>query len=187
LINRKKPIIASNGSGEEHQSFPGAPAGQTGLCWRRWPCPACSGGVSALGHLIRCASADPEIQPVFPEKIAARQIAHLKDWVDQYSHQGEEVLGLPQIGQGSEHIVFLKTESATVFKVTHPKIYGESYYIENDKMAQKNASPLDYLFRLRLWRILFGSAPRDLGITAEGQIVSSHEYILLAIRRLRKK
>ena len=68
--------------------------------------------------------------------------------------------------------------NATVFKATRPQIYGESYYLDpTGKINQKNCSPLEYLIRLRLWKKLFQSAPRDLGITAQGQIISSHKFI----------
>jgi hypothetical protein len=82
------------------------------------------------------------------------------------------------LAEGSEHLVFLNAESATVFKATRPGIFGESYYLDaSGKINQKNCSPLEYLIRLRLWKKLFQSAPRDLGMTNKGQIVSSHEFI----------
>jgi len=76
-------------------------------------------------------------------------------------------------------VVFFNAESATVFKVTRPGIFGESYDLDDaGKINQKNCSPLEYLVRLRLWKKLFQSAPRDLGMTDKGQIVSSHEFIV---------
>lgn len=44
-------------------------------------------------------------------------------------------------------------------------------------MNQRNCSPLEYLSRLRFWKKLFGSAPIALGITDQGSIVSSQNYI----------
>ncbi|HEX3856690.1 MAG TPA: hypothetical protein VHY30_05275 [Verrucomicrobiae bacterium] len=80
--------------------------------------------------------------------------------------------------EGSEHLVFLDAPNATVFKATRPNIFGESYYLDaTGKINQRNCSPLDYLIRLRLWKKLFQSAPRDLGMTAQGQIISSHKFI----------
>jgi hypothetical protein len=64
-----------------------------------------------------------------------------------------------------------------VVKVTRPGIYGESYYLANNVVNQKNCSPLDYLLRLRLWKKLFESAPNPLGITDAGQIVSRHRFV----------
>jgi hypothetical protein len=82
------------------------------------------------------------------------------------------------LAEGSEHLVFLDAENATVFKATRPSLFGESYYLDAaGKINQKNCSPLDYLIRLRLWKKLFQSAPRDLGITDQGQIISSHKFI----------
>jgi hypothetical protein len=47
----------------------------------------------------------------------------------------------------------------------------------NEIIHQRNDSPRQYLMRLRLWKTLFESAPRALGVTAEGQIVSVHQFI----------
>jgi len=57
-------------------------------------------------------------------------------------------------------------------------MFGESYFLDAaGKVNQKNCSPLDYLIRLRRWKKLFLSAPRDLGITNCGQIISSQKFI----------
>jgi hypothetical protein len=87
------------------------------------------------------------------------------------------VMHLPQIAEGSEHRVYLHAGSARVFKATRPGLFGESYFIQNEKIFQKNCRPLEYLARLRLWKHLFGSAPKAHGVTSAGQIVSSHEFI----------
>jgi hypothetical protein len=82
------------------------------------------------------------------------------------------------LAEGSEHLVYLDANSATVFKATRPNIFGESYYLDSaGKINQKNCSPLEYLIRLRLWKKLFQSAPRDLGMTDRGQIISCHNFI----------
>ena len=102
----------------------------------------------------------------------------LKNWTATCGHIPETVMSFPKLAEGSEHLVSLEAENATVLKVTRPNIFGESYYLDAaGKVNQKNCSPLDYLIRLRLWRKLFQSAPRDLGITNYGQIVSSHNFI----------
>ena len=79
--------------------------------------------------------------------------------------------------EGSEHRVYLDAENGRVFKATKPGLFGESYFLKEGKIAQKNCSPFDYIVRLRLWWHVFQSAPEALGITREGQIVSSHEFI----------
>jgi hypothetical protein len=90
----------------------------------------------------------------------------------------ESAISFPKLAEGSEHLVFLDAANATVFKATRPTLFGESYYLNaSGKMNQKNCSPLEYLIRLRLWKKLFQSAPRDLGITDQGQIISSHKFI----------
>jgi hypothetical protein len=73
--------------------------------------------------------------------------------------------------------VFFDVTSSEVVKVTRPGIYGESYYLVNNIVNQKNCSPLEYLLRLRLWKKLFESAPVPIGITPAGQIVSRHKFI----------
>jgi len=84
---------------------------------------------------------------------------------------------LPKIAEGAEHAVFLSAEDARVFKVTLPNTFGESYYLVNGKINQRNCSPLDYLERLRSWEEVFSSSPKPLGITPTGQIVSVQKFI----------
>ena len=75
-------------------------------------------------------------------------------------------------------MVYLDAKNATIYKLTRPNIFGESYYLDPaGKINQKNCSPLEYLIRLRLWKKLFASAPRDLGITDKGQIVTVQKFI----------
>lgn len=75
-------------------------------------------------------------------------------------------------------MVFFDEKNATVFKATRPTLFGESYYLDAmGRINQKNCSPLEYLNRLRIWKKLFQSAPRDLGITDQGQIVSPQKFI----------
>jgi Serine/Threonine/Tyrosine Kinase found in polyvalent proteins len=82
------------------------------------------------------------------------------------------------LDEGSEHLVFLDAPNATVYKATRIGIFGESYYIDSRGIInQKNCSPLEYLTRLRLWKKLFQSAPRDMGMTEQGQIISSQQFI----------
>jgi len=90
---------------------------------------------------------------------------------------GARLLSFPKVAEGSEHQVYLDAEYARVWKVTKPGLFGENYFIENGKIAQKNCTPLDYLIRLRLWSMVFGTAPRAVGMTDHGQIVSVHSFI----------
>jgi hypothetical protein len=98
--------------------------------------------------------------------------------VNSCAHNSESEIYLPKLDEGSEHLVFFDEQNALVFKATRSRIFGESYFLdENGKVNQRNCSPLEYLIRLRLWKKLFHSAPRDLGITEQGQIVSAHQFI----------
>jgi hypothetical protein len=64
-----------------------------------------------------------------------------------------------------------------VWKVTRPGVFGDSYYLVNEIVHQRNNSPREYLMRLRLWKTIFQSAPRAVGVTRLGQIVSIHQFI----------
>ena len=147
------------------------------LCWRAWPCHVCSKGLTPIGRLIRCREANPAFQSSSIEEIIRLEIADLQKWVSECAHTPEVSKELPKISEGSEHLVYLDAKHATVFKTTKIGIFGESYYLDEGKMSQQNCSPLDYLIRLRLWNHVFGSAPKTLGITPNGQIVSFHDFI----------
>lgn len=149
-----------------------------GLRWRPWPCATCSGGITPIGQLFRSGEAGAVLSATSPEEVAVKQIAALKRWIASCSHTVETEIPFPKLDEGSEHLVFLDADNATVFKATHPNIFGESYYLDPaGTICQKNCSLLEYLIRLRLWKKLFQSAPRDLGMTDQGQIVSSHKFI----------
>jgi len=149
-----------------------------GLRWRAWPCSKCSGGITAIGQLFRCSKTGAVISSGTPEEIAASQIAALIQWIDSCGHAVESEISFPKLDEGSEHLVFLDAANATVVKATRPNIFGESYYLDAaGKINQKNCSPLEYLIRLRLWKKLLQSAPLDLGMTRQGQIISSHKFI----------
>ena len=101
----------------------------------------------------------------------------LCQWTKTCPHVVDSTLTFPQVAEGSEHRVYADTANGLVFKATKRGLYGESYFIDSGKVAQKNCSPFDYLARLRLWRHVFRSAPEPLGLTLEGQIISVHEFI----------
>jgi hypothetical protein len=74
-------------------------------------------------------------------------------------------------------LVFLREHDARIFKLTHPGIFGEIYYLREGRTYQRNCSPLEYFIRLHLWEKLFRSAPVPLGIAISGGIVSAQPYI----------
>jgi hypothetical protein len=153
-------------------------ASRQGLCWRAWPCSKCSGGVTAISQLFGSVTASADIPNATPEEVAINQVDVLKKWIASCEHAVQSEISFPKVAEGSEHIVFLDAVNATVFKATRPNIYGESYFLDAaGKINQKNCSPLEYLIRLRLWKKLFAGAPRDLGITEQGQIVSVQKFI----------
>ena len=52
------------------------PSGDEGLRWRSWPCSTCSGGVTAVGHLLTSLPAS-EVVSISPEENAISQIGVL--------------------------------------------------------------------------------------------------------------
>jgi hypothetical protein len=147
------------------------------LCWSAWPCTQCSGGQPPIGYLVDRIGAGSQISAgIPPEEIAATQAADLRRFTQICNHPRLSEVSLPKIAEGSEHLVYLDESTGQVFKATRPGIYGESYYLESNVVNQRNCSPVEYLLRLRLWKKLFESAPKDLGITERGQIVSCHRF-----------
>lgn len=165
---------------ESSDTRPGlcSPASHPRLCWRAWPCAECSGGVTPIGQLFRRIEAGAVLSAGTPEEIAASQIVALDQWIASCNHTVESEIAFPPLDEGSEHLVFLDAPNATVYKATRQNIFGESYFLDSTGiMNQRNCSPLEYIIRLRLWKKLFQSAPRDLGMTEQGQIISSHKFI----------
>jgi hypothetical protein len=73
--------------------------------------------------------------------------------------------------------VFLDAIFGRVWKLTRPTVFGESYYLVEGVVHQKNSSPLEYLVRLTLWTRLFGAGPTAEGMTREGQVVSTDSFV----------
>ncbi|MDQ6630132.1 MAG: hypothetical protein M3Y82_00030, partial [Verrucomicrobiota bacterium] len=141
-------------------------------------CAKCSGGVTPIGQLFSGVKTGAVVSAAFPEEVAATQIAILQKWIASCSHTAKSEITCSELPGGSEHLVFVDAETQTVYKVTRPTLYGDSYFLDaTGKINQQNCSPLEYLIRLRLWKKLFQSAPRDLGISHKGQIISSHQFI----------
>ena len=155
-----------------------ASPGQERLCWRAWPCAACSGGVTPLGHILECLGSSSAIQTNSFEPIVREQIAWLNEWLDKCPHAATTSLNVPRLDEGSEHLVCWDVSPASVLKQTRLGIYGEFYYLdERGMVCQENSWPVEYLIRLRLWEKVFGSAPQPLGLTANAQIISRQKFI----------
>jgi hypothetical protein len=101
----------------------------------------------------------------------------LLQWVQTCPHSAwiDEVF--PKLAEGSEHLVYFESATSHVWKLTRPGIFGDSYYLLNELVNQKNDSPQEYLVRCRLWKTLFQFAPRAIGVTDLGQIVSLQLFI----------
>jgi hypothetical protein len=71
----------------------------------------------------------------------------------------------------------LEPNLGRVWKLTRPTIFGESYYLVEGIVHQKNSSPWEYLVRLKLWTRLFGTGPVAVGMTKEAQMVSVDSFV----------
>jgi hypothetical protein len=150
-----------------------------GFRWRAWPCAACGGGRSTISFLqrsIQTGAALPE-DIHRPEQVAESQSRRLVNWLEGCPHTSWRFDRFSKLAEGSEHLVYFDPERTLVWKLTRPGVFGDSYYLVNDLVHQKNDSPREYLTRLRLWKSVFQSAPVACGLTPAGQIVSTHQFI----------
>jgi hypothetical protein len=99
------------------------------------------------------------------------------EWVESCQHTGERSDALAKLDEGSEHLVYLAPGGTDVLKLTKPGIYGDSYHLVDDRVHQRCCTPCDYLIRLAMLQSTFGFAPRPLGLTKAGQIVSAQRFV----------
>lgn len=101
-------------------------------------------------------------------------------------HTEWSTLSLLRLAEGSEHLVLFDGQPGAaaehrradeVVKITRPGTYGDYYEIIGGKISQFDSTPEEYLLRLRWWEELFSTAPRPLGLTEAGQIVSRQRFI----------
>jgi hypothetical protein len=151
-----------------------------GFRWRPWPCTACAGGITATDFLRRSVQASRSVQQnaLTPEKVAEVQSRILLDWVSDCIHSDWSEAHFRKLAEGSEHLVFLDDMNGFVWKITREGIYGDSYYLVDGIVNQRNCSPLEYLERLEYWPRLFDSGPGAIGISEKGQIVSRDIFVI---------
>jgi hypothetical protein len=92
--------------------------------------------------------------------------AHRMEWIT-----------LPDLAEGSEHLVYFDERCGEVVKVTRPGTYGDYYEIVDGRMTQFDSTPAEYLLRMGWWEKLFSTAPAPIGLTDADQIVSRQTYI----------
>jgi hypothetical protein len=168
-------LLANEQSGHSAGTrYPSAESGE-GFRWRAWPCPACRGGLTPIRHLRRSIQTGATLPEDLdhPEQVADSQAQSLLSWVKSRPHTQWREATFTQPAEGSEHVVYFDSTDAQVWKITRPGVFGDSYYLVNELVHQRNNSPLGYLMRLRLWKTVFESAPRAVGITPQGQIFLS--------------
>ena len=65
-----------------------------------------------------------------------------------------------------------------VIKRTLPGTYGDSFFLNAEgRVCQRCCTPAEYLVRLEMLEINFGFAPRFIGVTATGQIITAQRFI----------
>lgn len=153
--------------------------------WRPWPCQSCGGGSTPLGFLVRRLETSPEVWEI-PGNHDRNQVIdwfkkweaeRLLEWVQGCEHTQWSDMVLPRLAEGSEHLVLLDERTAEVVKVTLPGTYGDYYKIIDGKIHQFDATPTEYLLRMRWWEKLFSTAPDPIGMTETGRIVSRQRFI----------
>ena len=107
----------------------------------------------------------------------ARERAWVVDWVESCEHMAERSDTLARLDEGSEHIVYLATSGEVVVKLTKLGLYGDSYYLVDDRVHQRCCTPCDYMIRLSMLNLTFGFAPNPVGITKAGQIVTLQRFV----------
>lgn len=133
--------------------------------WRPWPCESCRGGASLIDYILRRHETGGEIpggsEDEVIEEMIAREREWVVEWVESCEHTAERSDPLARLDEGSEHIVYLAPGGKEVVKLTKPGVYGDSYY----------------LVRLAMLDDTFGFAPRAVGMTKAGQIVSRQRFV----------
>lgn len=158
------------------------PGDETLVRWRPWPCESCSGGSTALGFLVRSLVSDAKIPSLERNEeidwLKKWESDRLLGWVKSCPHTQWNDLSLPKLAEGSEHLVLFDQMTSEVLKVTRPGTYGDYYEMIGGRISQFDASPTEYLLRMRWWEKLFSTAPAPIGMTESGQIISRQKFIL---------
>ena len=169
------------GHADDHRRDRSQTAGSSLIRWRPWPCESCRGGSTTLGHLAGSVGSSEEVRDAGRnEQIDRRKVLEagwLREWVERCPHTEWCDLILPDLAEGSEHLVFFDEPAREVVKLTRPGIYGDFYEIIGDRVSQFDSTPREYLMRMRWWEILFSTAPDPKGLTGNGQILSRQTYI----------
>lgn len=147
--------------------------------WRPWPCGKCRQSGSRASFLAGRIRSSAQVRPAISDidQTIIEEIGWLREWVNLCPHTSESSLRLPWITTGSEHFVYYNKPETEVIKVTIPNCFGESYFISDGKMSQRNCGPIEYLVRLNLCRTVFGFKTKTLGISDAGQIISTQQYV----------
>jgi hypothetical protein len=151
------------------------------VCWHPGPCAERAGDLTLYDFLRERDEAAGEISGdswnEVIDALVARERGWLREWIGRCPHTAEIHRVLKNYEEGSEHLVYLPSDSADVIKVTRPGLYGDSYYLGVDRVHQRACTPLDYLIRMALLAEYFNFSAEYLGVTPDLQIVTSQPFV----------
>lgn len=127
------------------QSSASAAANDEALCWRTWPCASCRQRITPIGYLGERQKSGSTVRAGSIEKAVAEEIGWLLEWVNSCPHHSDVSVVLSKLTEGSEHLVYLDQTKGDVVKLTRPRIFGESYFLVDGIVNQKNCTPFEYL------------------------------------------
>jgi hypothetical protein len=108
--------------------------------WRQGPCADCAGGATLLDFIVGRHEASGTGSSSSPddiiEELTARERPWLIEWVESCLHTKWEYTSLPNLDEGSEHIVYLAPGGNDVFKLTKPDLYGDTYFLSEGRVHQ---------------------------------------------------
>lgn len=153
--------------------------------WRPWPCSSCRGRTTPARLLLRsirtgspCEIARDSDRNQIIDAKKKWESEQLLKWVETCPHTSWLTTSYPKLAEGSEHLVLFDENTGEVVKITRPGTYGDYYEIIRDQIHQFDNVPLDYLMRLWAWELFFSEAPRPIGITKSGGIISRQRFIV---------
>ena len=149
--------------------------------WRSWPCEECCRRAPVLDFFSRRHEASGALSSDAPDEIIdesrKRERLWLPEWAASCPHGGEVTKELAKLSEGSEHLVYFSEDGETVLKLTLPGIFGDSYFVADGRVNQRCCTPGDYLVRMGLLALVFDFAPKIVGVTASGQIVTLQKFV----------
>lgn len=112
------------------------------------------------------------------DALTQRERSWMIEWARSCPHTASVSATLARYDEGSEHTVFLAPDGVDVIKRTLPGTFGDLYFVNAEgRVCQRCCTPAGYLVRLAMLEINFGFAPRVVGVTGTGQIVTAQRFV----------